>query len=271
MNITKHLPKEIAKYFPSVVPLAALPFFPDMPPEVLAIFGVSIQNCIDIIYKALPFLDDGADLGEINLDWRANLFDKCRLVSDDEMQTWWAQILAGEANNRGTYSKRSVNSFADMDKKDAELFTELCRYVCEFKFTTGNVEEIEYIPLIFDEHLSPLRPGYSNIEFTYDIHTRDLEHLENIGLIRFAGPQGTDLGEDADRIYSDGPIEASYYGECIRLHTVHGSRIGPPIGRVRLTQTGKELYPICRNIPEGSLPVDGIFGLDEWGGFMSKS
>ena len=118
----------------------------------------------------------------------------------------------------------------------------------------------------FDDHLSPLRAGSSNIEFTYDIHTRDLEHLDNIGLIRFAGPQGTDLGEDADRIYSDGPIEASYYGECIRLHTVHGSRIGPPIGRVRLTQTGKELYPICRNTPEGSLPVDGIFGLGEWGG-----
>ena len=42
MSIIKQLPKEIAKYFPSVIPLAAVPFLPDVPPEVFAIFGTSI-------------------------------------------------------------------------------------------------------------------------------------------------------------------------------------------------------------------------------------
>ena len=31
-------------------------------------------------------------------DWIANFFDKCRIVSDSEMQSLWARVLAGEAN-----------------------------------------------------------------------------------------------------------------------------------------------------------------------------
>ena len=62
MDITKQLPTEIAKYIPSVIPLVALPFFPDMSPEVLAILGTSLQNCFDIIRKALDLLNKGADI-----------------------------------------------------------------------------------------------------------------------------------------------------------------------------------------------------------------
>ena len=124
-NVTKYLlqlPKEIAKYIPSVIPLAALPFFPNMSPEVLVIFGTAIQNCIDIIHKASDNLNDEANICDIDVDWRANFFDKSRLVHDDEMQTLWAKILAGEANEPGTYSKRTVNFVEDMDKRDCTAY-----------------------------------------------------------------------------------------------------------------------------------------------------
>jgi hypothetical protein len=38
-----------------------------------------------------------------------------------EMQNLWAQVLAGEANSPGTYSKRTVNFLSSLDKKDAAL------------------------------------------------------------------------------------------------------------------------------------------------------
>lgn len=61
-------------------------------------------------------------------DWIVNFFDKCRLVRDEQMQSLWARILAGEANKPGTFSRRTVNFVASMDKIDASAFTHLCSF-----------------------------------------------------------------------------------------------------------------------------------------------
>ena len=259
------LSKEIVEYIASIIPPAVSNISPEMSPEVAAIFATSLKStCFKIVDKASEFLDEGADIREIDVDWRANYFDKCRLVHDDDMQILWARILAGEANNLGTYSKRSVNSIADIDKRDAQLFTELCRYVCKIKYTYENIEKIEFIPLIFDNYLHT-KPLYVSTLPNYHIRAHDLDHLDNIGLIRVV-----DYGSDeitgeygfhfrTDVIKSDVPIEANYYDESIRLsnYPAEGmgvSSSGLPIGKVKLTQIGSELYPIC-----GSTPVDGFF------------
>ena len=259
------LSKEIVEYIASIIPPTVSNISPNTPPEVAAIFATAIKStCFRIIDKASEFLDEGADIREIDEDWRANYFDKCRLVHDDAMQTLWAKILAGEANNPGTYSKRSINSIADIDKRDAQLFTELCRYVCKIKYTYENREKIEFVPLIFDDYLHT-KPLIVSTLPNYHIRAHHLEHLDNIGMIRVV-----DYGSDeitgeygfhfrTDVIKSDVPIEVNYYGESIRLSNrptdgmgVHLS--GLPIGKVKLTQIGSELYPIC-----GSTAVDGFF------------
>ena len=238
MNITKQALKEIAKYIPGVIPLAALPFFPDMSPEVLAILGTSLQNCIEIIRKAPEFMDDEVDIRDIDVDWRANFFDKCRIVHDDEMQTLWAKILAGEASKPGIYSKRTVNFVADMDKKEAELFTHLCGFVCEIKPMT---DDIDFMPLLFNYDF-----------FNYRMRDEDLNHLDSIGLIRLEDPPG--------EITLHRPIEVSYYGESIHLGLyLKSDKEIPdhltflPGSHIKLTQIGKELYPIS-----GSTRVDGL-------------
>ena len=230
MNITKQsIKEEIVKYIPSVIPLAALPFFPDMSPEVLAIFGASIQNCIEIIRKTPEFMDDEVDICDISVDWRANYFDKCRIVHDDEMQTLWAKILAGEANKPGTYSKRTVNFVADMDKREAELFTNLCQYVCEMK----NGENTELVLLLL-----------SRDDFPYPMLDEDLNHLDSIGLIR--------LDDFPDEIVLHEPIEVSYYGKSLHLGLYLQSDKEIPdhlkslcTSHIKLTKIGKELYPIA--------------------------
>ena len=261
------LSKEGVEYIASVIPPAVSHISPDMSPEVAAIFATAIKStCFKIIDKALGFLEEGADIRDINVDWRANYFDKCRLVHNDKMQTLWAKILAGEANNRDTYSKHSVNVVANIDKTDADLFTDFCGYVCEAKIATDNVEKIEFVPLIFDDYLFPIRPGYTSNNPTYHVHIPDLHHLDSIGLIRFS--EEADEGDYLNtlRIRSDEPIEVSYYGESVRVSEMSGYEIGIPFGRVILTQIGKELYPIC-----GSSPVDGFFSRIcryEWLGFI---
>jgi len=86
------------------------------------------DNMESITSKALPQLEDDSKPQEINDDWITNFFDKCRLVSDEEMQALWAKVLAGEANFPGKYSKRTVNFLASLDKSDAALFANLCGF-----------------------------------------------------------------------------------------------------------------------------------------------
>ncbi len=87
------------------------------------------QNNIEsITAKALPLLEEKAQPQNVEDDWITNFFDRCRLISDEEMQMLWSKLLAGEANSPGKYSKRTVNLLASLDKTEAHLFTQLCTF-----------------------------------------------------------------------------------------------------------------------------------------------
>lgn len=134
------------------------------------------KNMEDIAAKALPQLNENAKPDSIANDWLVNIFDKCRIVSDNEMQELWARILAGEANSPGTYSKRTVNFLSDLDKTDADLFTKLCGFV----WVIGGL-----VPLVLDE-----RAEIYNI---HEINFNSLNHLDSIGLIKFDGMMVTSV------------------------------------------------------------------------------
>ena len=89
------------------------------------------KNMEDVLTKAVPQLNEKAKPESIEDDWIVNFFDKSRIVSDDEMQGLWSRVLAGEANPLGTYSKRTVNFISDLDKAEANLFTQLCGFVAQ--------------------------------------------------------------------------------------------------------------------------------------------
>ena len=85
-----------------------------------------------ITEKALPRLKEGSNPNGMDDDWVTNFFDKSRIVSDEEMQEIWAKVLAGEANAPGTYSKWAVNFLGCIDKRDAELFQNLCSFRLDY-------------------------------------------------------------------------------------------------------------------------------------------
>ena len=85
------------------------------------------KNMEGITAKALPQLNENAKPDSVENDWIVNFFDKCRIVSDNEMQDLWSRVLAGEANAPGTYSKRTVNFLSALDKTDAESVHQVLR------------------------------------------------------------------------------------------------------------------------------------------------
>ena len=116
------------------------------------------QEAIEqIVAKALGALQDSATPSAIDNDWLANLFAKCRTTSDQQMQNTWARILAGEANNPGSFSRKTVNIVADLDQRDATAFTELCNFAWHIGEIPG--------PLIYDLN----HPTYTDAGITRNV------------------------------------------------------------------------------------------------------
>ena len=202
------------------------------------------KNIEDITAKALPQLTDAAKPDAMENDWVTNFFDKSRIVSDEEMQSLWARVLAGEANAPGTYSKRTVNFLADLDKTDAELFSRLCGFGWQIA---------DVVPVVFDTD--------AEIYNSQKINFNALIHLESIGLIQFNSLTGFRRRKLPKRF----PV--FYYGRLLALELPKETDNYLDIGKVLLTNVGQQLAPIS-----GSKPVDGFweYVTERWKEYFPK-
>lgn len=181
------------------------------------------ENMEEITRKSLPHLAEDSNPEGMEDDWVTNFFDKSRIVSDEEMQSIWAQVLAGEANIPGSFSKRTVNLLGDLDKRDAELFQTLCRFGWMFgKFT----------PLLFDTQ--------DEIYNDLGINFGSLSHLDSLGLIQL----NSVTGFSRRRLPKN--FTVSYFGQVLPLTMSKETDNTLSIGKVLLTQAGQELARIVR-------------------------
>ena len=203
------------------------------------------KNMEDIIAKAEPHLNENANPNNMDDGWITNLFDKCRIVSDEEMQSLWARVLATEANTPGTLSKRTVNLLSDFDKSDAKLFTKFCGF-------GWNIENV--VPLVFDVQ--------ADIYNKHGINFYNLSHLETIGLIQLEGPSGFRLRNFPKK------VAVYYYDKLLQLEMPKDANNDLNIGHTLLTKIGQELAPIC-----GSKPVEGFYEYvkEQWKQYLPAS
>ena len=189
------------------------------------------SNIEAITQNALPLLEDKSAPQNVANDWITNFFDKSRIVSDEEMQSLWSRVLAGEANAPGAFAKRTVNLLADLDKEDAVLFVQLCG----FGWMIGNV-----VPLIFDVQASI----YNDLGINFNT----LSHLESLGLIQFNQLTGF------RRLRLPKSPTVYYYGQPVTLSLPNETENDFALGNVLLTRAGEQLAAVCE-----SKPVDGFF------------
>jgi hypothetical protein len=210
------------------------------------------QNIEDITRKSFQYLHDDTDAGNMDDDWVTNFFDKSKIVSDQEMQVIWARVLAGEANSPGTYSKRTVNSLADFDKRDAILFSKLCGF-CFWGKIDSDSSEI-FFPLIFKSNADI----YSNAGINFSI----LQHLDSIGLIKFDINSRFFFKKQPPKLF------VSYYGETLCLELLNDSYDNDlPIGQVLFTNTGQELSQIGSGT---AVPAFMEYVKEQWKDYLPK-
>ena len=186
------------------------------------------DNMETITAKALPQISDQAKTENVEDDWITNFFDKCRIISDESMQSIWSKILAGEANTPGSYSKRTVNFLADLDKKDANLITAFFGY-CWI------IDGIA--PVIFDVH--------DAIYNSHGIDFDSLRHLESIGFVSFdplAGYSKMRFPRQILAHYYETPIIIDFNSDDMMSNKLD-------VGKAMLTTIGFELSRVCVSQP----------------------
>ncbi len=191
------------------------------------------HNIEDITRLALPELSPHSEPDQLDSDWISHFFERAKLVSDPEMQTLWARVLAGEANAPGSFSRRTVDFVATLEKSEARSFTTLCSL-------SWIIDRGEPIPLVFGTELEL----YRALKLDFGV----LTHLDSIGLIRFDGVTPFLL----ERLPAT--IEASYFGRGLTLELPQSALSRLTVGHVILTKMGQQLVRLS-----GAGPNDEFF------------
>ena len=186
------------------------------------------ENLETITAAAIPHLRADRELEEIDDDWLANFFEHAKKVSDKDMQTLWAKILAGQINAPGTFRKSVLQTVSLLEKEDANLFVKLC----QFEFDIGG-----FTPVIFDAQ----GEIYNKRGITFDT----MSHLDDIGLITFNSLVAF------SRIGMPEKFEISYGSEKYSVVMPEGVK-DFEFGHVMLTSAGRQLAPLSNTpaIPE---------------------
>ena len=175
----------------------------------------NIERIIDGAVRELP---ESVSEEPVDPDWTSAFFADCKDISNEEMQSLWSRILAGEVASPGSFSRRTLAIVKSLSKIEAHNFTQLCG--------TAYVNEPHSMGVIYTRQtLNALPLNYSQ-----------LIELESIGLISHNPLTGFDAIHGT-------PINLLYFGKQLIL-TVPKSA-----GRVRLsgfpfTRIGIELSRI---------------------------
>jgi hypothetical protein len=207
-------------------------------------------NMESIAQRSLTWVKPEAEPAKMEKDWITAFFDKARLIEDNDMQTLWAKILAGEANRPGRFSKRTLSIVSDLSKEDADKFLKLrCHCV--------SCQDISF---------AVVRSNWAGFN-TKSILFSELTHLESLGLIAMSNFM------DYAQEFKDPHQMVEYYGRFVAVDLnlakdqKQDKKFQLNCGSVILTAFGKELSAIC----EGS-PVTGFYDhlIDFWKQYNAK-
>lgn len=88
----------------------------------------NIDQAVNYAAQTLSSFNNVSD-DPVDIDWVTRFFDSVADVSSEEMQIIWGKILAGEVNQPGSFSLRTLDVVKNLSRKDAKLFTEISPFV----------------------------------------------------------------------------------------------------------------------------------------------
>jgi uncharacterized repeat protein (TIGR03899 family) len=201
------------------------------------------QNVESIVAQAVKFLPETVSNEKVDEDWTVQFFESCQDVGNEEMQSLWAKVLAGEVAQPGSYSLRTLHIVKLLRKEDAELFTKLCSFIW------SSLKNTKFHACVHTEDIRALLKDKG-------INYSSLLHLESLGFIN-VGQSGFPFKERTSH-------SLSYFGiKHIFIKTEDCELDG--ISAYSLTVAGSELAPICGAKPDEEYRVKLIESLAQEG------
>ncbi len=164
------------------------------------------------------------DLGRVDPTWQRHWAESTSKVGvdADERRTWWARLLAGEIQQPGTFSLRTMAVMDTLSTREAELFARLCDYVWN---------PMDPTLIIPSEESTLWKPDFG-----------EMDAMESAGLIRSNGtgysisPRGAPDGAT--------PMGMAFGNSFLQITSAGGTELSIPLGKLHLTYVGVEMYKL---------------------------
>jgi hypothetical protein len=178
-------------------------------------------NIDSVLRQAAGLLPDTVSEKPVDRDWSARFFSEVQDIGNEEMQTVWAKLLAGEVTQPGAFSHRTLWVVKNLAPIEAALFNTLCKN--SFR-TLDDADPSPFVGI-------PDQTFWEGLGFTY----MELQQLQNAGLV-VNEPMGLE---------QRGVTHTVLRGPTVSLLLEAEKPTSLRLGEVSLTVAGAELSRIC--------------------------
>lgn len=152
---------------------------------------LKLAEKVDKIREEKDDFESGNTNVEFDFDWFLRFFESAGYISNENMQDLWARILAGEMENKGSFTLRTLSTLANMCADEAKIFAECAKlrivtpYNEYFLINSDqalDVDEDNYISG-FSQVIAEDSDIFSVMATIYKISIGKINVLEQCGLI----------------------------------------------------------------------------------------
>lgn len=191
----------------------------------------NIENVLEAASKELPKVESVSDQ-PVDDDWITRFFAIAKDISNEEMQSVWGKILAGEIASPNSFSLKTLDTLRSISAADAQAFQRL-------------------IPLIVRHGEVHFISSENEILSKYGSSFSDVLLLDECGLVNSSGTLSLNL-----RV-SQNEKEYILGTEClIAIQGLNEETAKVSIGIHSLTKAGKEIYRILAHSSNEQYMID---------------
>lgn len=182
------------------------------------------QNIESVTEQAYQLLENETQCSNepVSQDWMIRFFNSVEDISEIQMQSIWAKILAGEVKRPKSFSLRTLETLHNLSQEEAQLFQQVASFAIKVKDNPDKV--------FFSSNMDLLKK--------HGISYEDMRLLEECGLVSmktFLQITGN-ISDETDWFYNNKHV--------ILLKNKLNEEVEYSMGVIILTSAGVELFSI---------------------------
>lgn len=181
--------------------------------------------------------DQSANNNKIDFDWIMRFFDAVSNISNENLQRLWGKVLAGEIQQQGLCSLRTMDIIRNLSQKESTIYNKLCKYVlksddCYFILNNGFLGINQYNQ---NSHNYILRTGLN--------YSDDIILMIECGLLSIDNELATDFATNPVLNIQNSKISCFIIADESEEHFFS-------IEPYFLTRSGIELFKVIQNMTD---------------------